>query len=322
MRIRRGWLGVAAGALLGCSLVTDLASLGGDAGSEAGPSGSCSGPGLACVPSAPSGWGGPFWIYYGDPANRPASCPAATPGVAIAGNDTLLDASVACSSRVCSPHCSNPFAFPFGCSGPGSLTASAVDAGCWAVQDQLKPDAAWSMQLQNPFTQGCAFTSDVLDAGGLAWKAAMIGCEPDASPQLDCPAAEQCLATAPIPFEGKPCIYKRGVNVCPGAPYSQMRSSTLFETAVPSCDVSGCGCSTGGGQCTLAVDYVGPSAACGPSNVSLGANQCASSPGPGYVHATTSPPTNATCTLPDGSPPCSITGVMTPESPFTVCCEP
>ena len=327
MRRRALWLAAPAAVLSACSLVTDLSELGADGsapdsaptesgGDETTPEASC-GAGSACVPAPPSGWNGPFWIYYGDPASRPASCPSSAPVETVSGNDQLLDASVTCGARVCAPQCGLLVPTIVGCGGTFT-SVSPVGPNCYRVAATL--GSSWSTELTST-TTSCAYTAPALDAS-VVFQAAMLGCASDASTPVGCAASELCMPSAPLPFEGKACVFRTGSSECPGAPYSQLRSSTLFEGITPHCDVTQCACSTTAAACSVAIDYLGPDASCGPPNTTIDAGTCISDTSPMYVHGVATPPANPTCSLPDGSPPCKITGGVTPIEPFTVCCVP
>ena len=315
---RRALAVLAIGALgAACSLLTNLGDLGADAASDvaADTTTSCS-----CVPQAPSGWSGPFWIYDGNPAQAPVSCPSVTPSVVMQGHAGLLDASVACTlgCDAASPLTCTGTATIFGgnsCATGGS--SGPFEAGCTFVP------GGFSVKLVSAtVTTSCTTTAEVAEAGvtSATWSTDMIGCSTDAAGSCT-DSTQVCLPAAPLPFEAKPCVFQMGAVSCPGAPYSVARPELYTGIAGACAPASTCRCTWSELDCGILVDYVGDSSTCSPLDTSLGANQCLTSMG-GYAHISLTPPPASCSPTGMGDAACTPVGTATPTTPFTVCCMP
>jgi len=312
-----------------CSLLTTLDDLG------AGSTGDGCAAGSACVPTAPAGWSGPFWIYDGDRTQLPSSCPSATPQVVVRGNAGLVDGSATCTSPGCDASmtgsCSENVhvstldqALPCG----SLLTTFKItdDGGCFPTLTQAGKN--YFVQFNGaPDATTCDISSDPVDgSASLTWTGAMIGCG-DPAP-ASCGSGQVCLVSPPLPFESKPCVYKAGATSCPGAPYSSQRSPALYAGATASCDTSGCSCNVNV-ECGNTVDWVGATPGCiGDANVAYQPTGICNSVGIAvdagtlYVRVTPSPSTvQCTATSPSDAG-CSPQARFEPSDPLTVCCMP
>jgi len=275
---------------------------------------------LGCLPPAPNGWTGPSAVYDGDPATKPADCPALYTQPEVEGHQGLAADPAQCScgapafqGSFCSADVEGwPQA---GCNtGTPLLEGTVTSTACLVSTNGT---SAYVRVATPTITRGtCTYPSAQKTVPSPTFQKANIAC---GLPQRGtCESRTDCTA-APLPAAPftRLCIHKTGDESCPSADYANRFVVFTDVSDDRSCDA--CTGTTANGSCGSAWGKSN-AAACmnGPAPTDLAANACVGHSGIGMrVNIAAMAPTGITCTPTGGAP----IGTATSTAPVTFCCN-
>lgn len=275
---------------------------------------------LGCLPPAPNGWTGPSAVYDGNPAAKPAGCPALYTQLEVEGHQGLAAAPAQCAcgtpafqGNYCSANVEGWS--QTGCNGGTSIFEdTATSAACFV---SANGQSAYVRVGVPSLTRGtCTFPSPQTTLPEPTFEKANIAC---GLPQRGtCESRADCTAT-PLPAAPftRLCIHKPGDESCPSADYANRVVVYTEVTDGRRCDActgttANGTCGTAWGKSTLAVCQNGP------PPTEYAANACVPHSGVGMrVNVAAMAPTGITCTAAGGA----AVGTATSATPVTFCCN-
>lgn len=297
-----------------------------------------------CVASAPVGWEGHFALFVGAPEGVP-ECPTEFPSVIpYTGNATVLADPALCTACSCGDPagetcdladavtvidttCANPvkptlLSVPPDWDGScfSGTTAPGGKTTCGA--SGAEPCNKLVTMAAPKLTGGtCAASGGDATVAPVTWATVGKACT-DAPEGGGCSGGQVCQ---PVPSGGyKPgvCIYKEGINDCPGAPFLDQHIFYAAHEDTRGCTPCACDPATGGSCSAQIKVWTNDACSTVPTTFQTGTcgNLGATNPTVAGRSATITSTSPGSCTpASTGGQP---TGEVIPSKPSTFCCVP
>lgn len=300
-----------------------------------------------CVPTAPSGWQGPYAAFDGLSDAAP-SCGGATPSEILTGFRNPSAAPVQCSACGTTPPplnqigcCSNTSVTRYGsagCTGTNLGTTSLSPDGQATCTNVLAGAASARFQLSicpasGSFNGGvqCSVTTQAVATmrPPATWENLGRLCGAPASAAAGCAPSAVCLPRPPAGFSSKMCVWHDGNVPCEGTSFTARR--VYYDDVVDTRTCSSCVAGNVSGTLTCTPSILACTDACCETGSSTtfstpSTGSICASPTNGYVdlgwaRTSTTSIANATCGASSGGAP---TGGVTADNATatTVCCLP
>lgn len=192
--------------------VQDAMEAGGNDGSGQGCSGNC-------VPPAPSGWTGPYVVYFGPTSQSQPACEASYSS-SYAGNDTPNASAAQCICSCGTPDCtmaSIRHTCGVACSSVGPAPFS--NNVCYNVM----PCTSAPFWFEGQPGSCAPITTTTMPLLPVSWQNYAIGCQPNTQASNACTAAgDVCIPSLSSPSTHEICVQFSGSVSCPssGSQYS------------------------------------------------------------------------------------------------------
>jgi hypothetical protein len=296
--------------------------------------------------TTPLGWTGPVALWSGTAGAAP-NCPGAYPSNVLEAHDNLVVPAYTCPTCTCSPQnaqciplqfwydttttCSSSTAWWVDVDPSGTCIPLFLGGSSTARSSQLVPPASHDPEPITSYASGnCVPNQAAPQFPGASWATDVLACGASATPGGGC-GAGACMPKPTAPFNTKLCIFRQGINACPGSYPNEMPSTQNPQyyatyTDNRTCSQCSCGAPTCGGTVRTFTDT-----SCGNSanptvvDITGGCSTIPGDPtrstgGPGGGSDTRSirwDNAGAVC----GSATSSLGGGVTPDTPVTVCCQ-